>query len=74
MCCILAGSLYEVEIDTRASAKAAIRPQLCNVRGIPFGYGVVVFTGHISYDPKMHGFPAYYEPHVPTVSRPVAPN
>lgn len=73
VCCIAAGSLYDVEINLRGSAKATIRPQLCNVRGIPFGYGVVVFTGHIAYDPKTHGYPSYYEPHVPTVPCPVAP-
>ena len=72
VCCILAGSLYDVEIDLRGSAKATIRPQLCNVRGIPFGYGVVVFTGHITYE--NFRFTSSYEPHVPTVSCPVAPN
>ena len=36
-----------------------IRPQLCNVRGLP-----VVFTGHIAMGTGKH-YDMYYEPHVP---------
>ncbi|HEY8322632.1 MAG TPA: hypothetical protein VIG46_12650 [Candidatus Baltobacteraceae bacterium] len=72
VCCIAAGSLYKVHYGGRANVEATVRPQLCNVRGIPFGYAVVVFTGSITYDSKTHGFDVQIEPHVPPVSCPVA--
>ena len=70
VCCIAAGSLYKVHFLGRVSSEATVRPQLCNVRGIPFGYAVVVFTGSITYHPS--GFSYDIEPHVPPVSCPVA--
>ena len=48
-CCILAGSQYQVEIEypafTGSWERIVVTPRLCNIRGIPFGYAVVVFTG-----------------------------
>lgn len=50
-CCILAGSQYVVELDYVRSAsqrsKLSVTPRLCNIRGIPFGYAVVVYTGSV---------------------------
>lgn len=51
-CCILAGSHYEVELNYMQSAGLRIPdsvvPRLCNIRGIPFGYAVVEYTGWIA--------------------------
>jgi len=50
-CCILAGSRYIVELDYVTSAETRVpvpvTPRLCNIRGIPFGYAVVVYSGII---------------------------
>jgi len=50
-CCILAGSEYMVELNyvTSAGIRVPVRvtPRLCNIRGIPFGYAVVVYSGII---------------------------
>ena len=48
-CCVLAGSPYTLEMDiVQSHIERLIYPRLCNVRGIPFGYAVVVFRGEIS--------------------------
>lgn len=72
VCCIAARSLYKVHLGGRLDVEATVRPQLCNVRGIPFGYALVIFTGEITYVAKTHDFAVYAEPHVPAVSCPVA--
>lgn len=72
VCCIAAGSLYKVHLLGRANVEATVRPQLCTVRGIPFGYALVTFTGDITYVSKTHAFIVNLEPHVPPVSCPVA--
>lgn len=50
-CCIVAGTRYVVELDYDRSAgtlaPVAVTPRLCNIRGIPFGYAVVVWSGII---------------------------
>ncbi len=50
-CCIVAGSQYVVELDYVWSASArsplSVTPRLCNIRGIPFGYAVVEYTGSV---------------------------
>jgi len=50
-CCILARSHYVVELNYAISAGArepvSVTPRLCNIRGIPFGYAVVVYSGII---------------------------
>ncbi|MDE2480889.1 MAG: hypothetical protein KGN02_01700 [bacterium] len=71
-CCILAGSLYQITAKFRGTIDAEIRPQLCNVRAIPFGYGVVVLTGVLIYEEKTAIWHRDYAAHIPTVSCPVA--
>lgn len=48
-CCILAGSHYVVELDYMSwggqRSPFGVVPRLCNIRGIPFGYAVVEYTG-----------------------------
>ncbi len=53
-CCIPAGTRYTVTLNLPRGGEStvALRPQLCNVRGIPFGYALVVFTGEMGYDPN----------------------
>lgn len=58
-CCIVAGTAYQVDLDYKESAGAmtpvAVVPQLCSIRGIPFGYAVVVYWGVIGKTPDGSG-------------------
>src|SRR6185437_25397 len=50
-CCVVAGTLYSVTAAILGkSYEFKVRPALCNVRGIPFGYARIVFTGHLYRD------------------------
>jgi len=50
-CCIVAGSLYEVQVKgVGHSVTFKVRPKLCNVRGIPFGYEIVTISGRAERD------------------------
>ncbi len=45
-CCVLAGSLYHIRMRLLGHPiDLSVRPKLCNVRGIPFGFAIVTFTG-----------------------------
>lgn len=69
-CCILAGTLYEVKINVMGkSIHAMVRPQLCNVRGIPHGFALVTFTGTAERDSN-NNWVVHVEPHVPSVPCP----
>lgn len=50
-CCIVAGWRYVVELNyvDRVGIREPVfvTPRLCNIRGIPFGYAVVVYSGII---------------------------
>lgn len=58
-CCIVAGTRYKVEIDYEMTASVrvpvSVTPRLCNIRGIPFGYAVVVYSGIIKKTPENSG-------------------
>lgn len=64
-CCILAGSSYIVELDfdRAAGARIPIRitPRLCNIRGIPFGYAVIEYTGRVKKTAEGSGSFARFE-------------
>ena len=64
-CCIAAGTKYSVELDySTASLREFSEPftaRLCNIRGIPFGYAVVEFTGEIYKTPPGSGTMTRYE-------------
>lgn len=69
-CCILAGSLYKVELYVMNQyIVATVRPQLCNVRGIPFGFALVTFTGTAARD-RNNNWVVSVDPHVPSVQCP----
>ncbi len=55
-CCVVAGSPYSFEvIDTSAYINHGdLRPRLCNIRGIPFGFAAVDITGTIQRDNANH--------------------
>lgn len=45
-CCVAAGTKYQLTLTAGELYKSVyVLPRLCNVRGIPFGYAVVEFTG-----------------------------
>lgn len=50
-CCIVAGSNYQVELDYAPVAGQRlpfnVTPRLCNIRGIPFGYALIEYTGTV---------------------------
>ena len=62
-CCILAGTEYWVELNYVTSIRVRmpikVTPRLCNIRGIPFGYAVVEFTGDIAQKRAGSEFPFY---------------
>lgn len=64
-CCILAGSHYIVELNYMSWAGArlpiAVVPRMCTIRGIPFGYAVVEFTGDIRKTRVGSGSPTHFE-------------
>lgn len=64
-CCILAGSRYVVELNyvswAGARSPIAVVPRLCTIRGIPFGYAVVEFTGDIRKTREGSGSPTRFE-------------
>ncbi len=69
-CCILAGTLYKVEIYVTGKwVTAMVRPQLCNLKGIPFGFAVVTFTGTANRD-RNNNWMVNVEPHVPPANCP----
>jgi hypothetical protein len=64
-CCVVAGSLYQVVLFAAYHITiATVRPRLCNVRGIPFGFAVVTFTGNIVWNAKEHSWEPTITPHV----------
>jgi hypothetical protein len=44
-CCIAAGTEYRLTLYQESETGVFVRPRLCNVRGIPFGYAVVEVVG-----------------------------
>ena len=64
-CCILAGTEYWVELNyvksTSFRLPIKVTPRLCNIRGIPFGYAVVEFTGDIVEKRAGSGFHTHFE-------------
>lgn len=64
-CCILAGSRYMLELDYMSWAGSrspiALVPRLCNIRGIPFGYAAVEFTGDLRKTPEGSGSATRFE-------------
>jgi len=64
-CCILAGSHYVVELNyvTTAGQRSpfGVTPRLCNIRGIPFGYAVVEYTGTLKKAREGSGSPTRFE-------------
>lgn len=47
-CCILAGTYYKAYVRGGGIHKEfGVRPRLCNVRGIPFGFAVIDIYGKI---------------------------
>lgn len=64
-CCVVAGTLYEVVlVAAYHSTTATVRPRLCNIRGIPFGFAVVTFTGKIVWNAKGKYWEPAITPHV----------
>lgn len=63
-CCIVAGSLYIVEADVQGKRiDFQVRPKLCNVRGIPFGFEIVTVTGNAERG-RTNRWIVNIEPHV----------
>jgi hypothetical protein len=70
-CCIVAGTLYTVRTNILGKTNDfRVRPALCNVRGIPFGYARITFTGHISRD-RNNNWVGEVTPHVTDAPCPV---
>lgn len=64
-CCVVAGTRYVVELNYATSAghgePVGVTPRLCNIRGIPFGYAVVVYWGVIKKTREGSGSPTRFE-------------
>jgi len=64
-CCIVAGTHYVVELNYADTAgqrsPIGVTPRLCSIRGIPFGYAVVEFTGTIKKTREGSGSPTRFE-------------
>jgi hypothetical protein len=70
-CCIVAGTLYAVRaLILGKTYSFPVRPLLCNVRGIPFGYQRITFTGHL-YRANNNNWVGEVTPHVADVPCPV---
>ena len=74
VCCVLAGSLYHVQMTLLGMPVVAmVRPQLCSVRGIPFGFAIVAFTG-VAHRDRNNNWVINITPHVPHTPCPVDPS
>jgi len=63
-CCIVAGTLYIVEATVQGhKIDFRVRPKLCNVRGIPFGFEIVTVTGNAERD-RNNNWVVNIQPHV----------
>lgn len=63
-CCFAAGTYYTVELLVEgATVSENVKPLLCNVRGIPFGYGAINLDGDIIWYAKERRWIVDAKPH-----------
>ena len=64
-CCIAAGTRYIVELVYSGAGRREFSDdftaRLCNIRGIPFGYAAIEYTGEIYKTPPHSGTVTRYE-------------